>query len=78
MNIPFSAEQLTILQQQPGPFQMVDPQSGRTFLLVPQDEDYQLSDLYPAMEESLLRNGWGDPEMDIYDRYDEVLKTLKR
>jgi hypothetical protein len=78
MNIPFSAEQLTIIHEQPGPFQMVDPQSGQVYLLVPQKEDYQLSDLYPAMEESLRRNGWGDSSMDIYDRYDEVLKTLKR
>jgi hypothetical protein len=78
MNIPLSAEQWSIIQQQPGPFQMIHPESGTTFMLIPKDTDYKLSDLYPAIDESLQRNGWGDAAMDIYDRYDEVLKTLKR
>ncbi len=44
------------------------------FLL--EEEDYNLSDTYRAQMESALRAGWGDPEMDDYNRYDDNVKKV--
>jgi hypothetical protein len=72
--------------QSHAPLRMVDPQSNRAYVLLPAEvyehlkalleDDYHLGDTYAAQLQSAFRAGWGDPEMDDYDRYDENYQKL--
>ena len=59
------------------PLKMVDPRSGKEYVLVahsivqptsPPVDD--LADTYRAQVESAMRAGWNDPSMDEYNDYD--------
>ena len=41
-----------------------------------EEDDYEITDTYRAQMESALRAGWGDPEMDDYNRYDDNVKKV--
>ena len=87
MNPKLTDEQRQALQAQPdAPVPVIDEQTATLYVLVRADlyermkalleEDFDLSDTYPAQMESAMRAGWADPEMDDYDHYDENRKKL--
>jgi hypothetical protein len=58
-----------------------DPHDNRAYFLVPADvyerlrrahESYEggIESLYPLMDDVARREGWDDPEMDVYDQLD--------
>jgi hypothetical protein len=64
------------------PPRAIDPRTNKTYVLLASeqyerlkallDQDDDLSPTYPAQLESAMRAGWDAPEMDDYDRYDEL------
>jgi hypothetical protein len=66
-----------------GPLRLIDPETSTAYVLVradlyqpvtsPEDE---LTDTYGAQLEAAMRAGWGDPEMDVYDHYEENRRKL--
>jgi len=80
-------EQRQALEASPeAPVRVVDERTNTAYVLVRADvyerikalleEDYDLSDTYPAQMESALRAGGADPAMDDYNDYDEKRKKL--
>lgn len=62
------------------PLRLLDPQTNETFVLVRSDvydqvkgllgEDFHPSTAYLAVDRAFAE-GWNDPKMDDYDRYEE-------
>jgi hypothetical protein len=62
------------------PLVLVDPESNRKFVLLPADvyerlkalrgEDFEPRDAYQAVDRAFAE-GWDDPRMADYDRYEE-------
>lgn len=65
-----------------GPPHFVDPRTNKAYVLLAEDQyerikalleqGDELCDTYPAQVESAMRAGWDAPEMNEYDRYDEL------
>jgi hypothetical protein len=63
------------------PVRMIDPKMKKGYFLVSEEvyerlqqsliDEIQPGDAYPAID-SAFREGWDDPKMDDYDRYDEL------
>lgn len=62
------------------PVQIVDPKTQAAYVLLSAeqyqklrallgDEDFDVSEAYPLMDEVARSEGWYDPEMDIYDQF---------
>lgn len=60
------------------PVRVVDPQTQATFVLLSAeqyekvrsllgDDNFDISEAYPLMDEVARDEGWDDPEMDIYN-----------
>jgi hypothetical protein len=69
------------------PIPVFDPEQNRTYYLLPPElfEQWQresnagevsLEGMYPLMDEVARREGWDDPEMDVYDQLDP--RTMSR
>lgn len=80
--IELSPEQQQALDvQTSGPACVLDPRTNRAYVLVAAEQyeriksllnvNDDLSETYPAQIEAAMRAGWGDAQMDDYDRYDE-------
>jgi len=65
------------------PIEVVDPQTSRLYVLISREQYERLKPLFedeplsvPEQRELLRRAGhragWDDPEMNAYDRYDEL------
>jgi hypothetical protein len=89
MDPVLTAEQMQALQTRPGgPVRVIDPRTQQAYVLVRADhyeqlltvlnDEYHLSDTYPAQAQSAMRAGWSDPAMDEYNDYEENLKKLCR
>jgi hypothetical protein len=64
------------------PVYLVDADTNTTYVLIRadqyekvkalfgEDEDFDPRELYPLVEQTFLRAGWDDPEMDVYNEYD--------
>lgn len=84
MTIQLTEQQQQALASEPGePPRVVNPRTNETFVLVRAEvyerlkallaeaEDEQLvHDVYPHVMEVFGREGWDDPEMDVYDDLD--------
>jgi hypothetical protein len=81
---PLTPEQVQLLAAQPdSPPVLVDPESGRRYVLLRAEvyervkavlgEVFEPLDAYPAIDRAFAE-GWGGPEMDDYDRYEELRK----
>lgn len=78
MSLEISSDLRIALDTSGTPLQVVDPRTGRTYVLISEDAfarvqsliDEDLSDTYPAQIESAMRAGWDDPAMDEYNDYD--------
>jgi hypothetical protein len=77
-----TAEQRRAVSTGPEPLRLLDPDSREEFVLVRADvyervrqllDDAHPRDAYPAIDRAFAE-GWGDPKMDDYDRYDELRK----
>jgi hypothetical protein len=65
------------------PVRLIDPHTQGTYVLLPAEvydqllgllgKDFQPSDAYPAIDRT-FKEGWDDPKMDEYDRYEEFKK----
>ncbi len=65
------------------PAKVIDPVTNAEYVLVPAaeyrhlsgmiDVDFHISDAYPAMSRAFAEL-WNDPDMDDYDRYEEIMK----
>lgn len=62
------------------PAYIVDPRTKATFVLLStaqydkfrallNDEQLDISQAYPLMDEVARSEGWDDPEMDVYDQF---------
>ena len=70
---------LDALDQEEHPLRLCDPRSSREYVLLPADEfdamirlvhdKLGIQDAYPLMDEVARREGWDDPEMDIYNDF---------
>jgi hypothetical protein len=66
--------------KQPGLARVLDPETGRTYVLVPAEiydrlgsllsDEAWAEDSYRAALEVFARDGWDDPRMDVYDALD--------
>ena len=66
-----------------GPVKVIDPVTNTEYLLVRADAfahlggmidtDFHISEAYPAMSRAFAEL-WTDPDMDDYDRYEEIKK----
>lgn len=73
MSIRLSNEQLA----SPSPIRVSDPETLRDYVVLRAEEYDQLAALgeftvreaYPLMDEVARKEGWDDPEMDVYDLY---------
>jgi hypothetical protein len=73
-------EQRLLLQQAGGQMlRLIDPDTNEQYVLVPAEVYEQLRsgqtdldprELYPALHRALRDEGWDDPRMDEYNRYD--------
>ena len=79
--IELTEQQQSALESQRGePARVFNPRTRETFVLVPADayerlksllgEDFDPSEAYPAIDRAFAE-GWDDPKMDDYDRYEE-------
>lgn len=61
------------------PAYVVDPKTQATFVLISadqynmvrallNDEHFDISEVYPLMDEVARSEGWDDPEMDVYNQ----------
>ena len=81
--LPLSAEQLRVVTANPdGPFGLIDPATQRKYVLLRADvyervrevlEGDRPPDAYRAIDRAFA-DGWDDPAMDDYDRYEELRK----
>lgn len=64
------------------PLRLVDPVDNRAYVLLPTEVYERLqeragdvgpTDTYPALDR-VFAEGWDDPSMDDYDRYEDVKK----
>jgi hypothetical protein len=63
------------------PVRAIDPKTNREYVLVPADifarlqalldAEFQPSDAYPAIDNAFAE-GWSDPRIGDYDRYEEL------
>ena len=62
---------------------VLDPETRKTYVLVSEaayerfkglfGDDFHPGEAYPAIDRAFAE-GWGDPKMDDYDRYEELKK----
>jgi hypothetical protein len=60
------------------PVELSDPETNSVYIIVrvevderlrAHQDDLQIRDAYPLMDRVAAREGWDDPEMDIYNDY---------
>ena len=78
--IELTEQQRQAVHASEAPVRLVDPDTQESFVLVRADvyeqlkgllgEDFQPSVAYPAVDRA-FSEGWNDPKMDDYDRYEE-------
>jgi hypothetical protein len=84
--IDLTPQQIQSLDLEEKPIRLRDPRTASTYVLVPSDlyelikalidEDGSfVEDMYAQTMELMRRDGWDDPEMDIYNNLDPRRKT---
>jgi hypothetical protein len=63
--IAMTEEQMQAMETGKGPLRVVNTRTERTFVLIPQDVYEKLCKIV----EDPNRNGWDDPELDVYEKY---------
>jgi hypothetical protein len=79
--IELTESQQHALDNEPEPHRVVDPRTNTAYVLVRADvyerakgllgEDFDPRDAYAAVDRAFAE-GWNDPKMDDYDRYEEL------
>jgi hypothetical protein len=80
MSIELTDQQQRAVDAEEAP-RLVDPRTGTAYVLLRAElferlrgvlgDDLQPRDAYPAIDRAFAE-GWNDPKMDDYDRYDEL------
>lgn len=78
--VVLTPEQHDEISRVEGPIQVVDPATGREYVLISSeafrrmycviDDQDDISSWYPLMDEVAKREGWGDDEPDLYGDLD--------
>ena len=74
--------QLALEEEGDGPVKVVHPGTNQVYFLIASDQYDRLRPLFEAdpmteqerlflLQQAGKRAGWDDPEMDVYDNYDE-------
>jgi hypothetical protein len=63
--IAMTEEQMQAMETVKGPLRLVNTQTKQSFVLIPQDVYEKLCKIV----EGPNRNGWDDPELDVYEQY---------
>jgi hypothetical protein len=63
--IELTEDQLNALETQPAPVQVLNPRTQETFFLIRKD----VFDLVRNIIATPNKNGWDDPELDVYEQY---------
>jgi hypothetical protein len=86
--IELTEEQRQELRHCTGTVRLRDPKEDRDYVILPaevydrlksllyDDGDWSPEEQLRLLAESGKRSGWDDPEMDVYDNYDENKKRL--
>jgi hypothetical protein len=81
--IELTETQRQAIAASPQPAHLVDPQTMRNYVLIPadvyerlksmlyDDSEWTADDMRQLLAQSAEGNGWNEPGMDAYDRYDE-------
>jgi hypothetical protein len=81
--IQLTETQRQALAAEPQPCRVIDPETRQTYVLLPaefyerlkallyDDSEWTEDDLRLLLARSAEANGWDEPGMDAYDRYDE-------
>lgn len=79
MPVTLSNEQQQALAAQPDvPLRVIDPQTSEVYVLLKvqqyeqvkalfEVDDFDVREAYPLMDEVARKEGWDDPEMDVYN-----------
>jgi hypothetical protein len=79
MPVRLTDEQRQALAAQPlVPLRVIDPQTNETYVLLKLDqyervkavlegEDFDVREAYPLMDEVARKEGWDDPDLDLYN-----------
>jgi hypothetical protein len=82
MTTPLSDEQRQALQEQGAtPLRVLDAETNTLYVLLRADlyervkplfeeDDFDVSEMYPLMDEVARQEGWDDPDMDVYNELD--------
>jgi hypothetical protein len=82
MRTDLSSEQRVALKQDPGkPLQVVDSVTHSSYVLIPdhsyqrvkaliEEDEFNVREMSPLMDEVARNEGWADPSMDAYDALD--------
>jgi hypothetical protein len=83
MTIELTEQQRQQLDQDNGAVRLLDPDTQRAYVLVRAElfdrlqgvlsAEFHPQEAYPAID-GTFAEGWDDPAMDIYDRYEEFKK----
>jgi hypothetical protein len=83
MTIELTEQQRQQLDQDNGAVRLLDPDTQKAYVLVRAElfdrlqgvlsAEFNPSEAYPAIDRTFAE-GWDDPAMDIYDRYEEFKK----
>jgi hypothetical protein len=88
MNLPLSADLRQALTDPSNyPVRLIDSETKEAYIVLRaelydrlkyllEEDGYEITDTYRAQMESALRAGWGDPEMDAYNHYDDNVKKV--
>ena len=63
--IDLNQEQIQALEAGKPPLELCNPRTGETFVLI----ERHVYDLMCGIVKPFNRNGWDDPEMDVYEQY---------
>jgi len=83
MSLELTEEQCREVRGAEKPVRMADPETNQQYVLLRAEvydrlsellgEDFQPKVAYPALDRAFAE-GWQDPKMDDYDRYEELNK----
>jgi hypothetical protein len=81
-----SGEQRQVVKEHPGiPVVLMDPDTQARYVLIPAetysrlralltDDAFHIEEAYPLMDQLASEQGWDDPALDVYNKFDHRKK----
>lgn len=74
-------QQQAIKAHPDAPMVLMDPSTQSRYVLIPAEtyerlkallteDEFQIEEAYPLMDEVAARDGWNDPALDVYSQFD--------